>query len=96
MWQRRLPKSIQGDRAPNFTGGVRRRRPAFEVLVLASQLLLMALAVAWCVHMVIIASNGRVYFTEPSSSILLGEIIATVLIALFAGVVFFMQFRRLG
>ncbi len=63
------------------------------ILVLASQLLLMALAIAWCVHMVLIAKHGRIFFAEPNLLILYGEIAATVLIAIFAIAVFVLQWK---
>jgi amino acid transporter len=72
------------------------RRLKFTILVLASQLLLIALALAWAIHMSLIAAHGAVYFVEPNLVILWIEIIATVLIGLFGTVVFVLQLRRLG
>ena len=72
------------------------RRVRFAILVLAAQLLLIALAISWCVHMVLIAKHGEVYFVETSPAILYGEIGATLLIILFAVIVFALQCKRLG
>jgi len=72
------------------------RRVKFAVLVLAAQLLLIAMAIAWCIHMVLIAKNGQIYFVEENPAILYGEIAATVLITLFAITVFAIQCKRLG
>ena len=73
-----------------------RRRLKFAIVVLISQLLLIALAIAWVVHMIIIAVNGAAYFVETNPFILWGEIITTVLITLFAVGVFTIQLSRLG
>ena len=73
-----------------------RRRLRFALVVLISQLLLIALAIAWFVHMVIIAVNGSIYFVEKNPLILWGEITAVVLITLFAIYVFALQIVRLG
>ena len=73
-----------------------RRRLRFAVLVVISQLMLIALAIAWLIHMVIIAINGTVYFVERNPFILWIEIAATILIILFATIVFITQLRRLG
>ena len=73
-----------------------RRRLTFALVVLISQLLLIALAIAWLVHMVIIAVNGSIYFVEKNPLILWGEITAIVLITLFAIRVFALQIVRLG
>ncbi len=68
----------------------------FALIVLISQLLLVALAVAWAVHMILIAANGSVFFVERNSFVLWLEISLTILISLFGLVVFAMQIRRLG
>ncbi len=73
-----------------------RRRLKFAVVILVSQLLLIALAIAWVVHMVIIAVNGAAYFVETNPFIMWGEVIATVLITLFAIGVFALQIVRLS
>lgn len=72
------------------------RRLKFAILVLVSQLLLIALAMAWVVHMVLIAKDGAIYFIETNRVILWGEIAVTVLITLFATAVFALQLYRLG
>ncbi len=63
---------------------------------MVSQLMLIALALAWAVHMVLVAANGRVYFVEDNALILWLEIGLTVVICLFGAAVFIMQLRRLG
>lgn len=72
------------------------RRVRFAVVILASQLLLMALAITWVVQMVLIALNGSIMFVEYNPGILLFEIILSILICLFALVVFINQLKRLG
>ncbi len=72
------------------------RRVTFAILVLTAQLLLIALAIAWCVHMVLIAKYGQVYFIEANPTILYGEIAATALITVFAAIVFALQYKRLS
>lgn len=72
------------------------RRVKFTILVLVSQLLLIALAMAWVVHMVLIAKNGAVYFVEGNTTILWAEIGITTLITLFATAVFAIEIYRLG
>ena len=72
------------------------RRLRFGVVVLATQLLLLAMAVAWCVQLTLIALRGRICFEETNSSILYGEIAVVVLIAVFALAVFVVQYRRLA
>ncbi len=76
-----------------LSGGARRVR--FAIVILVSQLLLIAMAVSWVIHGVLIAQNGRVSFIETNPWILYGEIAATVLITLFALSVFIIQYRRL-
>ena len=73
-----------------------RRRLRFAVLVAISQLFLIALAIAWLIHMVIIAKEGAVYFVERNPVILWIEVAATVLIIIFATAIFIVQLRRLG
>ena len=72
------------------------RRLRFALIVLTSQLLLIALALAWAVHMIIVAANGRVYFVEDNTAILWLEIAVTVLISFFGITVFIMQLHRLS
>lgn len=71
------------------------RRLRFGIVVLAAQVLLIAMAVAWCVQLTLIAVHGEICFTETNAVILYGEIAATALIIVFAIVVFVMQYRRL-
>lgn len=73
-----------------------RRRLRFAVVVLISQVLLIAVTVAWLIHMTIIAVNGSVSFVERNPYILWGELIATVLITVFAIYVLALQIKRLG
>lgn len=72
------------------------RRVRFAIAVLAAQLLLIATAIAWCVHMVLIAKYGELRFVEANPIILYGEIVTTALITLFATIVFIIQWKRLG
>ena len=73
-----------------------RRRLKFTTIVLISQMLLIALAIAWMVHMIVIAALGAVYFIERDSVILWIEICASILITLFAIFVLTIQIRRLS
>jgi len=75
-------------------GDIPTKGSMFPILVLSSQLLLLALAIAWFVHMILIAVHGKIFFAEPNSLILYGEITATALIALFAVIVFILQWKR--
>lgn len=86
-----LGQYIKVDKRPTI-----RRRLEFSVVILISQLLLIALAIAWLVHMLIIAVNGSIYFVENNPLIMWGEITATTLITLFALRVFVLQIVRLG
>jgi ABC-type nickel/cobalt efflux system permease component RcnA len=72
------------------------RRVRFGLVILASQILLIALAVTWVVQMVVIAINGSVMFVEYNKAVLLFEIILSALICLFAIWVFIIQLKRLG
>ena len=72
------------------------RRLRFGIVVLAAQLLLVAMAVAWCVQLTLIAVRGQICFTETNATILYGEIALVALIALFAIAVFALQYRRLN
>ena len=73
-----------------------RRRLKFTSVVLISQILLIALAIAWLIHMIVIAIYGAVYFIEREPIMLWIEISASALITLFAIFVLVMQIRRLG
>jgi protein-S-isoprenylcysteine O-methyltransferase Ste14 len=72
------------------------RRLRFSLLILVSQMLLIALAISWLVHMAIIAIFGSAYFVENNSFILWTEIIISILITLFAIYILVLQIRRLG
>lgn len=71
------------------------RRLRFAMIVIVSQLLLIALAVAWGVHLILIVQNGGVLSIETNPWILYGEIFATVLIIMFAIVVVVFEFMRM-
>jgi membrane protein implicated in regulation of membrane protease activity len=72
------------------------RRLRFTILVLISQVLLIALAIAWLAHMIVVAANGSVYFIETSLLVLWVEISLVALITLFATAVFSIEVYRLG
>ena len=73
-----------------------RRRLKSTTFVLISQMLLVALALSWLIHMVIIAANGSVYFVENNHFILWAEITVSVLITIFAIFILATQIQRLG
>lgn len=73
-----------------------RRRLRFAIVIVISQILLIALALSWFIHMILIQINGSVYFVESEPIILWIEIIATLIIVIFAGFVLVLQIRRLG
>jgi|GEM_PF-2519031 len=73
-----------------------RRRLKFTTVVLISQMLLIALAIAWLIHMIVIAAYGAVYFIEREPLILWIEIGASLIITLFAIFVLTIQIRRLS
>jgi uncharacterized BrkB/YihY/UPF0761 family membrane protein len=81
---------MSADKRPSM-----RRRLRFATVVLINQMLLVALAIAWLIHMIIIAVNGSVYFIENNPFILWGEIVASLLIILSAIYVLVLQIRRL-
>jgi membrane protein implicated in regulation of membrane protease activity len=72
------------------------RRLTFGIVVLAAQVLLLAMSVAWVVQLTLIAIEGHICFEESNSAILYVEIAAVTLIGIFALVVFAIQYRRLG
>jgi hypothetical protein len=72
------------------------RRVRFAIVVLASQLLLVALAAVALVQMILIATNGRVSLAEDNLAILWPEIIVALLVTVFGITVFGIQLRRLG
>jgi amino acid transporter len=72
------------------------RRVRFALIILASQLLLIALAVVMLTQMILIALNGVVQFAENNKIILIIEIILTALITFLGIFVFIIQLRRLA
>jgi ABC-type nickel/cobalt efflux system permease component RcnA len=72
------------------------RRLFLSIATVISQILLIALAVAWFVHMVLIELYGSVYFVERVPAILWTEIVSTILIVIFAFFVLVLQIKRLG
>jgi amino acid transporter len=72
------------------------RRVRFALIILASQLLLTALAIVMLIQMILIALNGVVQFAENNKTILIIEIVLTTLITFFGIFVFIIQLRRLG
>jgi biotin transporter BioY len=72
------------------------RRLKFTTILLISHMLLMALGIAWLVHMAIIAMNGSVYFIEKNAIVLWAEISAAVIVILFSAYVLIIQIQRLG
>ena len=71
------------------------RRLRFSAIVIVSQMLLIALSLAWGIYLLSIARNGGVLSVENNPWILYGEIFATVLIIQFALVVIAMELLRL-
>jgi uncharacterized BrkB/YihY/UPF0761 family membrane protein len=78
------------------TRAAMQRRLRFSLFILVSQILLIALAISWLVHMGIIAVSGSVYFVENNPLILWSEISISVLITVFAITILVMQIQRLG
>lgn len=72
------------------------RRLRFSLLVVVSQILLVALAISWLVHMGIIAVMGSAYFVENNPLILWGEISISILITIFGVYILVVQVKRLG
>ncbi len=68
----------------------------FTTIVLVSQMLLIALAIAWLIHMIVIAIYGAVYFIDREPLMLWIEISASAIITLFAVFVLTLQIRRLS
>jgi ABC-type nickel/cobalt efflux system permease component RcnA len=73
-----------------------RRRLKSTILILISQALLGALAVAWLVHMALIAANGAITFFENNPVILWSEIAVMGLILIFSGYLLWTQLQKLG
>ncbi len=72
------------------------RRVNFAIIVLASQILLIALAMTWLIQMAAIAKNGSIQFIENNPAILYTEIVLAALIGIFALFVFILQIIKLG
>jgi hypothetical protein len=72
------------------------RRVRFALIVIASHILLIALAIAWLIQMLVIAKNGSVKFVEYNQTILTIEIALVALISIFGIFILFMQIKRLG
>ena len=72
------------------------RRLRFSLLILLSQMLLIALAISWLVHMVTVAVSGSAYFVENNPLVLWAEITISVFITLFAIYILVIQIQRLG
>ena len=73
-----------------------RRRLGFATLSMVNQILLIALAIAWIVHIAIVGKYGMVYFEEKNSVVLWAEIITLVVITTFSIFIFMLQVRRIG
>lgn len=72
------------------------RRFRLAIVVVISQILLIALTISWLIHMVLIEMHGSVYFVEKVPAVLWTEIAATIAIIIFAGIVLVLQIKRLG
>ena len=72
------------------------RRVRFALVILASQVLLIALACVMLIQMLLIAIYGLVKFVENNNAILITDISLTTLIIFFGIFVFTIQLRRLG
>ncbi len=72
------------------------RRVRFALIVIASHILLIALAIAWLIQMLVIAKNGSVKFVEYNQTVLTIEIALVALISIFGIFILFMQIKRLG
>jgi hypothetical protein len=71
------------------------RRVRFAFVVLASQIMLIALSITWLIQMILIAINGSILFVEYNHTVLWSEIALSTLICLFATIVFTIQLGRL-
>ena len=71
------------------------RRVRFALVVLASQILLIAMACVMLIQMLLIAVYGLVKFAENNRAILITEIFLTTLIIFFGIFVFIIQLIRL-
>jgi hypothetical protein len=68
----------------------------FALVILASQLLLIALSLVFFTELILIVKNGSINFVEKNWTILILEVILSGLVTIFALVVFVVQTRRLG
>lgn len=73
-----------------------RRRLQFATLNILNQILLIALAIAWIVHICIIAVYGAVMFEENNPLVLWSEIVTLAVILIFSIYIFVMQIQRFG
>jgi membrane protein YdbS with pleckstrin-like domain len=73
-----------------------RRRLRFATLSMVNQILLIALAIAWIVHIAIIGKYGAVYFEESNPIVLWVEIITLAVILSFSIYIFILQVARFG
>lgn len=73
-----------------------KRRLRFSIVIIVSQMLLIALSVAWGIYLTLISLNGgSIVSSETNRFILYGEIIATGLIVVFAVTVVFIELKRM-
>ena len=72
------------------------RRVRFAIIILASQLLLIAMAITTFAQMVLIVKHNEIFFVEANPVVLYGEIVISMLIILFGITVFYLQCKRLG
>lgn len=72
-----------------------RRRLRFSLIILVSQLLLVALAIGWGIILILIAQHGGVYSIEANPLVLYSEIVAIFLIILFAFFVIYLEVIRM-
>ena len=71
------------------------RRIRFSAVVIVSQMLLIALSLAWGIYLILIARNGGVLSIENNPWILYAEIVATFFIIQFALIVVGLELYRL-
>ena len=71
------------------------RRLRYSLIILVSQMLLIALAIGWGINLILIAQHGHLYSIESNPWILYGEIVATVLIILYAFFVIYFEIVRM-
>ena len=75
--------------------GIYHRRLRYSLLITISQMLLIAMAICWGIHLVLIAQNGGVFAIEKNPFVLYGEIVATVFIVAFAVLIILLEFMRM-